>query len=237
LNFVNNFAGLSIELAQELREELEPQKDRLEPETLAETLSILKDLELNATRISEEGKRADDIVRSMLLHSRSQGGQRQETDLNYLLAEAVNLAYHSMTAKIVNLGEIATDTAYDDTLEPVEVAPQDISRVFLNILGNAYEATYEKQQALGDDFVPRLAVSTKNLGEWVEIRIHDNGPGIPPEIRDQIFNPFFTTKAVGEGTGLGLSISYDIIVQGHQGNIEVNTAEGEFTEFVITLPK
>ncbi|MFC1975032.1 AAA family ATPase [Chloroflexota bacterium] len=237
LNFVNNFAGLSIELAQELREQLEPQKDRLEPETLADTLGILKDLELNATRISEEGRRADDIVRSMLLHARSQGGQRQETDLNDLLAEAVNLAYHSMTAKIVDLGEVTIDAAYDDSLEPVEVVPQDISRVFLNILGNAYEATYEKQQALGDNFAPQLAISTKDLGERVEIRIHDNGPGIPQEIRDQIFNPFFTTKAAGKGTGLGLSISYDIIVQGHQGNIEINTAEGEFTEFVITLPK
>jgi signal transduction histidine kinase len=243
LNFVNNFAGLSVELAHELREDLETQKDRLDPKTLDDTLGILQDLELNATRINEEGRRADDIVRSMLLHARSQGGQRQETDVNQLLAEAVNLAQHSMKARLADPGEVKFEAMYDESLRPIEVVPQDIARVFLNILSNAYEAVYQKQQAVGDDFVPQLAVSTKNLADRIEIRVRDNGPGIPAEVRDQIFDPFFTTKPAGEGTGLGLSISYDIIVQGHQGNIAVNsssrvdTKEDEFTEFIITLPQ
>lgn len=236
LNFVNNFAGLSVDLAQELRDLIEPQKKHLDPQTHKEIGYLLNSLRSNASCIQEEGQRAERIVRSMLLHSRGSGGQPQKTDLNALLAEAVHLAYHSLRAKNMNFN-IALEMDYDPTLSSVAVVPQDLSRVFLNLINNACYATDQKKRQLGASYSPILRVATKNLTQQVEIRIRDNGPGLSPEVRPQIFNPFFTTKPTGEGTGLGLSISYDIIVQGHQGTIEVETEQGHYTEFIINLPK
>jgi len=236
LNFVNNFAELSAELTEELLEEIENQKDRLDPESKEYIEEILSDLEQNVKKINEHGKRADNIVRGMLMHSGGKAGERQPTDINALLAEYVNLAYHGMRAKDTSFN-ITIETNYDDSLAPLNVVPQNISRVFLNVINNACYAAHEKKKEIGEGFSPTLWVSTKSLGDRVEIRIRDNGKGIPQESLDKIFNPFFTTKPTGEGTGLGLSISHDIIVQEHRGEIKVETERGSYAEFIITLPK
>ncbi|NEP09821.1 MAG: GAF domain-containing protein [Symploca sp. SIO2C1] len=236
LNFVNNFAELAVELTEELLEEIETQKDRLDSDTIEYIEEILQDLGQNVEKINHHGKRADNIVKGMLMHSRATSGERTLTDINSLLAEYVNLAFHGMRAKDSGFS-IAIETDYDDSLEKINIVPQDISRVFLNVANNACYAAYEKKKAVGQEFIPTMQVSTKNLGNQLEIRIRDNGNGIPPEVLDKIFNPFFTTKPTGQGTGLGLSISHDIIVQGHQGQLQVETEEGNYTEFIITLPQ
>jgi len=236
LNFVNNFAELSAELTQELLEEIENHKERLDPESKEYIEEILSDIEQNVKKINEHGKRADNIVRGMLMHSGGKAGERQPTDINALLAEYVNLAYHGMRAKDTSFN-ITIETNYDDSLAPLNVVPQNISRVFLNVINNACYAAHEKKKEIGEGFSPTLWVSTKSLGDRVEIRIRDNGKGIPQESLDKIFNPFFTTKPTGEGTGLGLSISHDIIVQEHRGEIKVETERGSYAEFIITLPK
>ncbi len=236
LNFVNNFAELSAELTEELLEEIENQKDRLDPESKEYIEEILSDLEQNVKKINQHGKRADNIVRGMLMHSGGKAGERQPTDINALLAEYVNLAYHGMRAKDTSFN-ITIETNYDDSLAPLNVVPQNISRVFLNVINNACYAAHEKKKQIGEGFLPQLLVSTKNLSDRVEIRIRDNGKGIPQESLDKIFNPFFTTKPTGEGTGLGLSISHDIIVQEHRGEIKIETEAGSYAEFIITLPK
>jgi signal transduction histidine kinase len=235
LNFVNNFAALSVDLVKELEETLQPEKDKISPEKLATLEDILHHLKHNAEKINHHGKRADGIVRSMMMHSRGRTGQREMTDVNYLLDEAVNLTYHGLRAQDISFN-VAIAKQYDETIGKIEVVPQDLQRVFLNILNNACYAAHEQKTRLGEGFSPKLSVHSKNLGDKIEIRIRDNGNGIPPEIRDKIFNPFFTTKPTGQGTGLGLSISYDIIVQEHRGEIAVETEEGKFTEFVVKLP-
>ncbi|MEQ8385807.1 MAG: AAA family ATPase [Coleofasciculus sp. A1-SPW-01] len=236
LNFVNNFAELSAELTEELLEELDSQKERLDPESTEYIEEILTDLGQNVKKINEHGKRADNIVRGMLMHSRGQGNERQLTDINTLLAEYVNLAYHGMRAKDSSFN-ITIETHYDPTIGQVSIVPQNISRVFLNVINNACYAAHDKKKAIGAGFTPTLSVTTKNLGDTLEIRIRDNGNGIPADIRDKIFNPFFTTKPTGQGTGLGLSISHDIIVGEHQGEIQVTTELGEYTEFKLILPQ
>ncbi|HEY9613635.1 trifunctional serine/threonine-protein kinase/ATP-binding protein/sensor histidine kinase [Allocoleopsis sp.] len=236
LNFVNNFAELSAELTEELLDEIENQKDRLEEETTEYIEEILNDLTQNVKKINEHGKRADNIVRGMLMHSGGKAGERQQTNINALLAEYINLAYHGMRAKDSSFN-ISIETHYDDTIESLNVVPQNISRVFLNVINNACYAAREKSRELGEQFTPMLWVNTKNLGEQIEIRIRDNGKGIPEEIVDKIFNPFFTTKPTGQGTGLGLSISHDIIVQEHQGVLKVETEAGSYAEFIIVLPR
>ncbi len=243
LNFVNNFAELSVELTQELLEEFENHKDQLDQQSREYIEEILNDLKQNAKKINEHGKRADNIVRGMLMHSRGQQGTRQLTDINALLAESVNLAYHGMRAKDTSF-HITIETHYDDNLGQINIVPQNISRAFINIINNACYAAYKKKmrfQALpgneGEEFSPTLSVSTKDLGECIEIRIRDNGEGIPQEMLNKIFNPFFTTKPPGEGTGLGLSITHDIIIQQHQGSIRVETKVDNYTELIITLPK
>jgi signal transduction histidine kinase len=157
------------------------------------------------------------------------------TDVNYLLDEAVNLTYHGLRAQDISFN-VAIEKQYDETIGKIDAVPQDLQRVFLNIINNACYAAHEQKARLGEGFSPKLSVHSKNLGDKIEIRIRDNGNGISPEIRDKIFNPFFTTKPTGQGTGLGLSISYDIIVQEHHGEIKVETEEGKFTEFVVRLP-
>jgi signal transduction histidine kinase len=171
----------------------------------------------------------------MLLHSRGQSGQWEATDINSLLAEYINLAYHGMRAKEANFN-ITIETDYDNDIGEVEVVPQDIGRVFLNIISNACYAAYKKKQEMGEVFSPVLDVRTRNLSDAIEIRIRDNGSGIKPEVLDKIFNPFFTTKPPAEGTGLGLSISQDVIVQQHRGELKVETEVGNYTEFIIILP-
>ena len=237
LNFVNNFAELSTELTQELLEEIQDQKERLDAETLETLEEILTDLQQNAAKINEHGKRADGIVEGMLTHSRGKSGERQPTDINALLDEYVKLGYHGMRAKDTSFN-ITIETDYDASVGPMEVVPQNLSRAFLNVINNGCYAAHQKKKVdMVEDFTPALWVRTKNLGDGVQIRIRDNGPGIPKEALDKIFNPFFTTKPTGEGTGLGLSISYEIVVEEHKGEMQVETEVGSYTEFIITLPK
>jgi signal transduction histidine kinase len=236
LNFVNNFAELTVDLAKELSEELDKLSDRLLPKDSEYLQEITNDIRSNAQKINDHGKRADSIVKGMLLHSRGKAGDKQPTDVNAVLAEYVNLGYHGMRAQDPNFN-IKIETDYDNTIGMINIVPQDISRVFLNIINNACYSTNQKKKELKDAYFPILQVQTKNLSDKVEIRIHDNGKGIPQEILDKIFNPFFTTKPAGQGTGLGLSLSFDIVVQEHQGEMKVESEEGEFAEFVISIPK
>lgn len=241
LNFINNFSDLAIELTGDLQEELEKFSSALPPETRAYIEELINDLVINSQKINQHGKRADSIVKGMLMHSRGKAGERQVTDVNNLLEEYVNLAYHGMRAQDTSFN-ITLHQDYDRSIAPFPVVPQDLSRALLNILNNACYATHQKfrdRKAAGnpEGESPGLWVQTKDLGERMEIRIRDNGNGIPKEIRDKIFNPFFTTKPTGEGTGLGLSMTHEIIVQEHHGSITVNTEAGKYSEFVIELPK
>ena len=236
LNFVNNFAELTVELTKELGEELVRLADKLQEQEKEYLLGINRDICSNAQKINEHGKRADNIVKGMLLHSRGKPGDRQLTDINAVLSEYVNLGYHGMRA-IDGSFSIRIDAEYDKSIEQIEVVPQDISRVFLNIINNACYSTNQKKLQSQDDYSPVLTIRTKNANDHVEIRIHDNGLGIPQEILDKIFDPFFTTKPPGQGTGLGLSLSYDIIVQEHLGEMLVESKEGEHAEFIIRIPQ
>jgi signal transduction histidine kinase len=236
LNFVNNFAELALELVQELREGIKKQQNVLPPADVASIESILHDLEQNAGKVNEHGKRADSIVRSMLQHSRGRTGERQETNINAMLEENLNLAYHGMRAQNSEFN-IRMEKELDPSLGRVSVVQQDISRVLLNIITNGFYEAHKKKVGAGNGFSPTLSVKTQDLGDSVEIRVRDNGNGIPASIRDDIFTPFFTTKPAGQGTGLGLSLSHDIIVKGHNGRIWFETEEGKFTEFIIRLPK
>jgi signal transduction histidine kinase len=191
----------------------------------------------NLDKIVEHGKRADNIVKSMLEHSRGVSGERREVDLNALVDEALNLAYHGARAQDQSFS-IALERDFQAGLAPIEVAPQEMTRVFLNLFSNGfYAANRRARDSDNGAFHPTLAVATREAGEAVEITVRDNGIGIPPEIRDKLFQPFFTTKPTGEGTGLGLSISYDIITQQHGGTITVDSEPGAYTEFTIRLPR
>jgi PAS domain S-box-containing protein len=236
LNFVNNFADLSVELLNELKETAAPAMASLGDDTSAEINEIVAMLTGNLSKIAEHGRRADGIVKSMLAHSRGGSGDRQSTDVNALVEEALNLAYHGARAQDQNFN-ITLEREFDCDIAPIELVPQDVTRVFLNLFGNGFYAADKRRREAGDGFHPVLRVATRDLGEAVEIRVRDNGTGIPPEFRDKLFQPFFTTKPTGEGTGLGLSISYDIITQQHGGTLEVDSAFGEFTQFTIRLPR
>jgi signal transduction histidine kinase len=237
LNFVNNFAGLSIELLAELRAAAAPAIGALDAAARAEIGETLQMLSGNLEKIADHGRRADGIVRSMLAHSRGGSGDFQVTDLNALVEEAVNLAYHGARAQNQDFN-ITLAREFDRDLQPIDVVPQDISRVLLNLISNGFYAAAKRScGSAGDGFRPLLTVTTRELGEAVEIRIRDNGAGIAPEHRERLFQPFFTTKPTGEGTGLGLSISYEIVTQQHGGTIAVDTAVGEFTEFRVNLPR
>jgi signal transduction histidine kinase len=235
LNFVNNFSELSTELTAELLEEIDKLSDAVRKEDAEYLKGIIRDIDSNVRKINDHGKRADSIIRGMLLHSRGKSGERQLTDINALLAEYVNLGYHGLRATDSSFN-IKIETNYDPELGRINVVPQDLSRVFLNIVNNACYATIQKKKELRDAYFPVLSVGTKKEGNNVLITIRDNGKGMPKEIIDKIFNPFFTTKPAGSGTGLGLSISYDIIVQQHAGEIRVQSEPGEYTEFTIVLP-
>jgi signal transduction histidine kinase len=236
LNFVNNFAGLSVELLDELKAAAAPGIATLDDDTRAEIDDTIAMLTGNLDKIAEHGRRADGIVQSMLQHSRGGSGDWQECDINALVDEALNLAYHGARAQDQSFN-IAMERDLDRTLEPIEAVPQDVTRVFLNLIGNGFYAAHKRKQQTGDDFKPVLTVATRDLGNAVELRVRDNGVGIPPEARDRLFQPFFTTKPTGEGTGLGLSISYDIVTQQHGGTISVDSKLGEYTEFTVRLPR
>jgi two-component system, NtrC family, sensor kinase len=235
LNFVNNFSGLSAELIDELQDTLKGislnDKARVEIKELTDTLKG------NLEKVVQHGKRADAIVKNMLLHSREGSGEHRPVDINALVEESLNLAYHGARAEKQGFN-ITMERSLDSAAGEADVFPQDITRVLLNLISNGfYAATKRKAEAEGDGYEPTLVASTRSLGDHVEIRVRDNGTGIPPEVKEKMFNPFFTTKPAGEGTGLGLSISHDIIVKQHGGSIEVDTQPGEFTEIRVILPR
>ncbi len=235
LNFVNNFSALSAELTDELKEVL--MQERLSNkgrEELDELTRVLKD---NLGKVVQHGKRADSIVKNMLLHSREGSGERRSADINALVGESLNLAYHGARAEKAGFN-ITLEHDLDPEAGAVDLYPQEITRALLNLISNGFYAATRRKAETGDEtFEPVLSAGTRNLGKAVEIRIRDNGTGIATEVREKIFNPFFTTKPTGEGTGLGLSMAHDIIVKQHGGRIDVETEPGAFTEFIITLPR
>src|SRR5262249_18982478 len=235
LNFVNNFSGLSSELIDELQDAVKgltiDQKARAEITELTDTLRG------NLDKVVQHGKRADAIVKNMLLHSREGSGEHRVVDINALVEESLNLAYHGARAEKQGFN-ITLERSFDPAAGQADVFPQDVTRVLLNLISNGfYAATKRKARADGNGYEPTLVASTRSLGDRVEIRIRDNGTGIPSEVKEKMFNPFFTTKPAGEGTGLGLSICHDIIVKQHGGSIEVDTQPGQFTEIKVILPR
>jgi signal transduction histidine kinase len=236
LNFVNNFAQLSDDLIEELREDIAKHREKLPADTVDNIEAILSDLGQNLTRINEHGKRADGIVQGMLMHSRGQKGERGATKINALLDESAALAYHGLRAGDPTMN-VVFEKHYDETAGEISAIPEDLGRVFLNVVNNACYAVNQRRAKSPAGYVPTISLSTKNLGGEVEIRIRDNGTGMPEAVRDKVFNPFFTTKPTGQGTGLGMSLSYDIVVQAHKGTIRVESEEGSFTEFIIVLPR
>jgi two-component system, NtrC family, sensor kinase len=234
LNFVNNFSSVSVELIDELREALG--SVHLDNKARGEITEIADTLQGNLDKIVQHGKRADAIVKNMLLHSRQGSGEHRLVDINALVEESLNLAFHGARAEKQGFN-ITLERSFDSTAGEADVFPQDITRVLLNLISNGFYAATKRKADNGGDYEPTVTAATKNLGDRVEIRIRDNGIGIPDDVKEKMFNPFFTTKPAGEGTGLGLSISHDIIVKQHGGSIEVDTQPGEFTEFRIVLPR
>jgi signal transduction histidine kinase len=230
LNFVNNFSEVSRELVEELRQE----HRKPEPDTDLEA-DLLNDLKQNLEKIHHHGKRADSIVKGMLQHSRASSGEKQPTDINTLVDEYLRLSYHGLRAKDKDFNA-QFELKADPGLGKVEIVPQEIGRVLLNLFNNAFYAVNQKKYQLNGQYQPQVIVSTRKLGSKIEISVKDNGTGIPESVQQKIFQPFFTTKPTGEGTGLGLSLSYDIITKGHGGEIRVESKEGEGSEFVVYLP-
>jgi two-component system NtrC family sensor kinase len=228
LNFVNNFSEVSMELVDEMEEELNKGDT-------AEAIAIATDIKQNLEKIRHHGQRADGIVKGMLQHSRASSGQKEPTDINVLADEYLRLAYHGLRAKDKSFNaELVTH--FDDMLPKANMVPQDVGRVLLNLFTNAFYAVQQKQKTAGPGYKPTVEVSTSAEKKFITIKVRDNGTGIPEHIKDKIMQPFFTTKPTGEGTGLGLSMSYDIVVKAHGGNININTKEGEYTEFVVKIP-
>jgi two-component system, NtrC family, sensor kinase len=203
-------------------------------EQVDELTGLLKD---NLEKVVQHGKRADSIVKNMLLHSREGSGEHRPADINALLDESLNLAYHGARAEKPQFN-VTLRRDFDEMAGTIELFPQEITRVFLNLISNGFYAVTKRKTEIGNSgFEPVLVATTRDLGDTVEIRIRDNGTGIPAEVKEKMFNPFFTTKPAGEGTGLGLSMSHDIIAKQHGGRIDVETEAGQFTEFTIVLPR
>ena len=231
LNFINNFAALSAEMIHEVEDAIAS-----DPEVrAADVQDVLSDLKLNSLKITEHGKRADGIVRSMLEHSRGAKGERRPTDVNAFLEEYVNLAFHGMRAQRAEFN-CTLERDYDEQAGMVEMVPQEMGRVLINLLNNAFYAVHEKRLSADGTYQPTVSVSTRREDGHVTIRIRDNGSGIPEEVRQRIFEPFFTTKPTGSGTGLGLSLSYEIVTQGHRGKMSVESEEGAYSVFSVMLP-
>jgi signal transduction histidine kinase len=234
LNFVNNFSALSGELIDELNDLLK--STSLDDKTREEIDELTHMLKGNLEKVVQHGKRADSIVKNMLLHSREGSGEHRPADINAIVEESLNLAYHGARAEKPGFN-ITLQRHFDAAAGMIDLYPQEITRVFLNLISNGFYAANKRKESDGEGFEPVLSATTKNLGNSVEIRIRDNGTGIPLEVKEKMFNPFFTTKPAGEGTGLGLSMSHDIIVKQHGGKIDVDTEPGVFTEFIIVLPR
>jgi two-component system, NtrC family, sensor kinase len=235
LNFVNNFSALSIELIDELDDTLAPAS--LDQKVRGDVGELTRMLKSNLEKVVQHGNRADSIVKNMLLHSREGSGEHRAADINTLVEESLNLAYHGARAEKPGF-KITLKHDFDPEAGAVDLYPQEITRAMLNLISNGfYAVTKRKSESEDETFEPMLIASTRNLGKTVEIRIRDNGTGIPDEVKEKIFNPFFTTKPAGEGTGLGLSMTHDIVVKQHGGRIDVETEPGAFTEFIITLPR
>ena len=238
LNFVNNFSEVSVELCQELEEEIN--KTEIPAADKEYIAGIISDLSQNQQKITHHGKRADSIVKGMLQHSRASSGTKEPTDINALADEYMRLAYHGLRAKDKEFNATLT-TDFDPTIGKVEVLPQDLGRVFLNLFTNAFYAVAEKKRLNKNNpafanYKPEVKIITKLFGGKLYIRVADNGTGMPESVKSKIFQPFFTTKPTGQGTGLGLSMSYDIITKSHDGILDVSSTAGEGTEFKITLP-
>ncbi len=239
LNFVNNFAELSVDLAKELNEEID--KEMKDKDLVKDLVS---DLTQNQEKINHHGKRAAAIVTGMLQHARTSTGKKEPTDLNALADEYLRLSYHGLRAKDSSFNaQMVTD--FDPTVGMVEVIPQHIGRVFLNLVNNAFYATQQRKANVGEvqnlpdveGYEPKVSLSSRRTESgMIEIRIRNNGTGIPDSVKAKIFQPFFTTKPTGQGTGLGLSLAYDIVTKGHGGTLEVETKEGERTAFIVHLP-
>ncbi len=228
LNFVNNFSEVNNELIDEMNQEL----DKGDTE---EAKAISADIKQNLEKIYHHGKRADSIVKGMLQHSRSSSATKEPTDINALCDEYLRLSYHGLRAKDKSFNA-TLKTDFEDKLKKINVIPQDLGRVVLNLLTNAFYAVNEKKQQNPTDYEPSVSISTKTVGKYLKITVKDNGNGMPQPVVDKIFLPFFTTKPTGKGTGLGLSMSYDIITKGHGGELKVETEQNEGTEFIISLP-
>jgi signal transduction histidine kinase len=234
LNFVNNFSALSAELVDELQDVLKP--TALEDKTREEIDELTHMLKGNLEKVVQHGKRADSIVKNMLLHSREGSGEHRLADINAIVEESLNLAYHGARAEKSGFN-ITLKRNLDPNAGLIDLYPQEITRVFLNLISNGFYAATKRKESGEAGFEPTLSATTKGRGNKVEIRIRDNGTGIPREVKEKMFNPFFTTKPAGEGTGLGLSMSHDIVVKQHGGKIDVDTEPGAYTEFIITLPR
>lgn len=236
LNFVNNFSEVSNELIDEIQEERAKHIEHRDEELVDE---ILDDIKQNLEKITHHGKRADNIVKGMLQHSRASSGTKEPTDINALCDEYLRLSYHGLRAKDKSFNATLI-TDFEEGLEKVSVIPQDLGRVVLNLLTNAFYAVNEKSSIAkaseDENYEPTVSIATKTVGKYLEITVKDNGNGIPQEVADKIFQPFFTTKPTGKGTGLGLSMSYDIVTKGHGGELKVETAQNMGTTFKIAIP-
>lgn len=236
LNFINNFSDMTVELMDELKEELVKPLESVNDETKQVVNSIIEDIVTNCKKINEHGKRAESIIKNMLIQARTSEVEKSLIDINSLLEEYLNLSYHGMRAQNNQLN-IKIEKNLDKTIQPIMADQQSIGRVFLNIINNGLYAANEKSKEKNGDFMPTITILTSQDENNVIIKIKDNGNGIPESIRAKIFEPFFTTKPAGQGTGLGLPICYDIVVTEHSGKLEIESTPGEFTEFIITLPK
>jgi two-component system NtrC family sensor kinase len=234
LNFVNNFSALSKELIDELDDALKAVA--LDKEKREELDELTRMLQGNLEKVIQHGKRADSIVKNMLLHSREVSGERRSVDLNAIVEDSLNLAYHGARAENQEF-MIKLERSFDPAAGKVDLYPQEITRVFLNLISNGFYAAMKRKAEMKGGYEPTLTAATRDLGDRVEIKIRDNGSGIPADVKEKIFNPFFTTKPAGQGTGLGLSLSYDIVVKQHAGTIEVDTQPGEYTELRVILPR
>ncbi len=236
LNFINNFADMTVELLDELKEEVEGPLQTADEETKVAINSTIEDIVVNCNKINEHGKRAESIIKNMLMQSRASNVDKAPLNVNALLEEYLNLSYHGMRAQN-SKANVKIEKNLDPGLPTITVNHQNIGRVFLNIINNGLYAANERAEKENTTFMPTITISSEQDPQDIIVKIKDNGSGIPENIRQKIFEPFFTTKPVGHGTGLGLPICYDIVVKEHGGQLEVNSSPNEFTEFIIKIPK